>query len=157
MQFEHGRPNKVIDGVGWFFGIPPRIALWNWGVENHNVSPATEQRLQEYIAANELHDVKVRINQYDPGGEWRRLVDNKRVAPGWRYTVGALSTLGYTLFPGRLFGNDGYNPYTDTGDVFSDVPSLPMHAAGYAKDVHTRTYPGTYAFGQLFPRPQHGA
>ncbi len=151
MQFERGRPNVVIDGVGWVFGIPSRVALWNWEVENHDISVETETQLQHYVAANNLQDVKVRLNQYDPGGEWRRLTENHRVSPGWRYTVGALSTVGYTLLPGRIFGGDSYNPFTNTLNVYSNVPSLGMLEAGYAKDVHHRTYPGTYAVSQFIP------
>ena len=151
MQFERGRPNVVIDGIGWVFGIPSRIALWNWDVENHNISADAEFRLEEYVADNNLHDVKVRLNQYDPGGEWRRLTTNHRVSPGWRYTVGTVSLVGYTLLPGRLFGNDAYNPFTNTIYVYSDVPAIGMVEAGYAKDVHQRSYPGTYAVSQLIP------
>ena len=43
-----------------------------------------------------LVSTKVRINQYDPIGEWRRLGANKEVGAGWRYTVGAFDTLIYT-------------------------------------------------------------
>ena len=152
VQFERGQPNVVVDGVGWVFGIPNRLFLWNWGVDNHRISPGTEQQIRQYVAANDLGDVKVRLNQYDPGGEWQRLARNKRVGAGWRYTLGALTTLGYTVFPGRLFGPaDYYNPYTNTVNVYSDVPALGMQEAAYAKDVIGRDLPGTYAFAQLIP------
>lgn len=151
VQFERGRPNVVVDTVGWVFGIPNRIFLWNWDVQNHDISIETEQQLQQYVAASGLSDVKVRLNQYDPGGEWQRLASNRQVGPGWRYTVGALTTLGYTILPGRLFGPDYYNPFTDTVHVYSDVPALGLQEAAYAKDVARRDLPGTYAFSQLIP------
>ena len=90
----------------------------------------------------------MRVNQYDPGGEWKRLANNDTVAPGWRYTVGALHTLGYILFPGRVFGEDSYNPYTNTVNLYSDIPSLALEQAAYAKDIRHRSYPGTYAVAQ---------
>lgn len=150
-QFERGQPNIVVDSVGWVFGIPNRILLWNWDVENHDISAETERQLQQYVATNGLNDVKVRLNQYDPGGEWQRLARNKRVGAGWRYTVGAVSTLGYTVFPGRLFGRDNYNPFTNTVNVYSDVPALGIKETAYAADVTGRDLPGTYAFSQLLP------
>ncbi len=148
-QIEHGRPHKFIDGVGWVFGIPEKIALWDRRASNHDVSPETEQKLAEYIAANGMESTKVRINQYDPGGEWRRLVDNKSVGAGWRYTFGALRTLGYTILPGRVFSGfvsgDSYNPYTDSIYVYSDIPAVAVEQGAQAKNVHWREHPGTYA------------
>ncbi|MEZ6144670.1 MAG: hypothetical protein R3B91_04395 [Planctomycetaceae bacterium] len=151
MQFERGRPNVVIDGIGWVFGIPSRIALWNWDVENHNISADTEFRLEEYVADNNLHDVKVRLNQYDPGGEWRRLTTNHRVSPGWRYTVGTVSLVGYTLLPGRLFGNDAYNPFTKIRSTSTLMFSDRYGGSRLRQDVRQRSYPGTYAVSQLIP------
>ena len=43
---------------------------------------------------------------------------------GSRLSLGALNWLGYTLFPGRVFGGDKYDPYTNTLQLHSDVPAL---------------------------------
>lgn len=124
------------------------------------MSAETEQRLAQYLDANSLVNTKVRINQYDPIGEWRRLGTNKEVGAGWRYTVGAFDTLVYTVVPGRLFGSDRYNPYTDSVYIYSDIPCLAQEQASYAKLVHARTYRGTYAalsslpVVQLWPEKQ---
>jgi hypothetical protein len=144
-QFEHGQPHKVIDAVGWVFGIPEKIVLWDRRAANHAVSPATEESVAQYLGANGMESTKVRINQYDPLGEWQRLGSNQRVGAGWRYTLGAFDTLGYTLFPGRLFGSDGYNPYTDSVYIYSDIPCLGQEQASVAKLVHEQPHPGTYA------------
>jgi hypothetical protein len=144
-QVERGQPRKFVDGVGWVLGIPEKVLLWDRRAENHHVSAETEQSVVEYMAANGMESTKVRINQYAPGDEWRRLAANKSVGAGWRYTFGALRTLGYTVFPGRLIGNDGYNPYTDTVSIYSDIPALAMEQAGHAKIVRGQAQPGTYA------------
>lgn len=148
-QFEHGKPNKVVDGAGWVFGIPAKIGLWDRRAENHKVSQETETELAEYMAIHGMESTKVRVNQYDPGGEWRRLAANKQVGAGWRYTVGALSTLGYTVLPGRVFsglvGGDRYNPYTDSIYVYSDIPAVAIEQAAHARNVQARDLPGTYA------------
>jgi hypothetical protein len=144
-QVERGRPNRFVDGVGWVWGIPEKVLLWDRRALNHEVSPHTEQKLVEYMAVNGMQSTKVRVNQYDPGGEWRRLAANKEVGAGWRYTFGAVRTLGYTIFPGRVFGDDNYNPYTDTVSIYSDIPALALEQGGHAKNVKGRPQPGTYA------------
>lgn len=151
VDVEVGTKAPIIDGIGWVFGIPRKILLWDRRADNHNVSWDTIDEVASYVDCRGLHDTKVRVNQYDPGGEWKRLVANKEVGAGWRYTAGALSTLGYTVFPGRIFGHDNYNPYTDTLSIYSDAPPLALAEAAYAKDVSQRNYPGTYATVQHLP------
>jgi hypothetical protein len=145
VEVGEGKPNRFIDGVGWFVGIPSKILLWNCRANNHHVTPATTAAVVEYLDRNELDDVCVRVNQYAPGGEWRRLCANRQVGAGWRYTVGTLSLVGYTILPGRVFGGDRYNPYTNSVYLYSDVPALGLQASAYAKDVHSRKHPGSYS------------
>jgi hypothetical protein len=144
-QFEYGQPHKVIDSLGWVFGIPKKIILWDRRAVNHRVTAETEENLSQYLGANGMASTKIRINEYDPVGEWRRLGANKEVGAGWRYTVGAFDMLGYTLLPGRLLGVDEYNPYTDSVYIYSDIPCLAEEQAAYAKLVHQHQHPGTYA------------
>ena len=142
---ERGQPRPLIDAFGWFWGIPPKIILWNRRAENHNISPETEQWLVDYMVENDLYDVKARLNQYRPLDDWRRLVRNESVAWPWRYTFGVVAVAGETIFPGRLFGGDHYNPYTATIHLYSDIPAVALHEAAHAKDFSNRKYPGTYA------------
>ena len=65
-QIERGKPRPVLDGMGWVFGIPSKIILWNHRVENHNVSADTEASIRRYLDVNDLDHVKVRNNQYAP-------------------------------------------------------------------------------------------
>lgn len=144
-QIQRGQRRKIIDATGWVIGIPNKIMLWNRRVDNHNIGPRTEQVISEYLAMNGLDTTRVRINQYAPRDDWRRLVRNKRVAAPWRYTFGAFATLYDTVLPGRLIGGDHYNPYTDTIHLYSDVPAIALHEAAHAKDFARRKYKGTYA------------
>ena len=145
LQFERGQARPIIDGFGWIVGIPSKLMFWNRKVENHSISPETEMIMGEYLQANGLHDIKVRLNQYRPGGDWRRLTRNTSVAWPWRYTFGAISVLGETILPGRLFGGEHYNPYTGTIHLYSDLPSIALHEAAHSKDFSNRQYPGNYA------------
>jgi hypothetical protein len=151
VQIERGQPRKVIDGIGWLIGIPFKILFWDRRVENHRISPETETAMQEYLAANDLQHVKVRLNQYHPRDDWHRLTQNKSVGWGWRYTLGTLSVLGETLLPGRIFGGDHFNPFTNTVHLYSDVPAIAWHEAAHAKDFARRQYPGTYAAVYVLP------
>lgn len=140
-----GVPNKTLDRIGWVVGFPSRIFPLHAGVNNHQVSDETRNKVTHYLRENDLTDVRVRINHYDPKDEWRRTVANHRIAPGWRYTSGLLSYLHYTLLPGRIIGGDWYNPYSNSLYINSDVQALVLHEAAYAKDVHSRRLPGTYS------------
>jgi len=155
-QIERGRSASFLDGLGHYvLSLPTKLLLWNWDVDNHEISPQTEARLAQYLADNDLHQVKVRLNEYAPGGEWRRLVLNRAVNGFWRYTVGVLTVSLYTILPGRafagLFGGDDYNPYTNTISLYSDHPAIALHEAGHAKDFAQRKYPGTYGALRILP------
>jgi hypothetical protein len=150
-QFERGQKRPIVDGFGWLWGIPSKITLWDRRMENHSISNETEMVMAQYLQANDLTDVKVRLNQYRPGDDWRRLVKNKSVAWPWRYTFGTVATLGETIVPGRLFGGDHFNPYTATIHLYSDVPAIALHEAAHAKDFSNRKYPGTYAAAYALP------
>ena len=64
------------------------------------------------------------------------------------YSLGTF--IGATLFPGRVFGGDKYDPYTNTLQLHSDAPALAL-AAAFAKDVHSRNHPGGYCFVSGLP------
>ena len=149
--FERGRKNMVLDGAGWVAGIPSKLLLWNTKVDSHSVSPETEAQLRAYLAANGLHDVKVRINQYDPVGEWKRLAQNKAVHPGWKYTVGAFAVTKYTMLPGRLFGNDEFNPFTNSISLYSDRPSIALREGAHARGAIDSRYRGLYSASMYLP------
>ncbi|MEI8020763.1 MAG: hypothetical protein WCH39_21345 [Schlesneria sp.] len=148
--FDYGQPQKTLDNIAWFTGIWSRILSLNSHVNNHDLTDETRAKLTAYLEENDLTDVLVRVNQYDPKGEWRRLRENRRVAAGWRYSAGLVSIAHYTLLPGRVFGGDTYNPFTNSLYINSDVSAVVLHEAAYAKDIHSQSHPGTYAvFNEL--------
>lgn len=141
----------LVDAVGWVIGIPGKILLWNRKVENHSISAETEIELAQYLNDNQLDEVKVRLNQYNPIDDWRRLRRNTSVAWPLRYSLGTLSVCAETIIPGRVFGGDHYNPFTGTIHLYSDLPVIALHEAAHAKDFARRTYPGAYAAIYLVP------
>ncbi len=152
-QVSISEPNKVLDAADWYWpgSLFAKLILWNRDVDSHQFSKETEDALKVYLAANHLTDVKVRINSCNVPGELRRTIRNKSVAPGWRYTFGMLAWLQYTIMPGRFFGGDNYNPYSNTINLYSDSPAIALHEAGHAKDFARRKYKGTYAFAYMLP------
>lgn len=148
---QRGKERPVIDAIGWVLGIPGKVILWNRHIDSHHIDLDTELAMREYLAVNELDTVRVRLNQYRPGEDWSRLRKNTSVAAPWRYTIGAISVLGETIIPGRLFGGDHYNPFTDTIHLYSNVPAVALHEGAHAKDFARRKYKGSYAFAYLLP------
>ena len=151
LQIQRGKPRKIVDTVGWVIGIPDKILLWNRRIDNHSIGDRTESLVEQYLVDNGLETTRVRLNQYAPLDDWKRLVRNKRVGAPIRYTFGTLTTAGETLFPGRIFGGDHYNPFTDTIHLYSDVPAIALHEAGHAKDFARRKWKGTYALAYGVP------
>ena len=150
-QIERGRPNVVVDSLGWIWGIGAKLTLFDRRVENHRIDAHTEAEISAYLQENELSTVKVRLNQYRPLDDWGRLQANKSVGAGWRYTFGVVSVLGETVFPGRVFGRDHFNPYTNTIHLYSNVPAIALHEGGHSKDYARRKWKGTYAAIYLLP------
>ncbi|MEO0531849.1 MAG: hypothetical protein AAF266_14935, partial [Planctomycetota bacterium] len=136
---------------GWVIGVPSKLMLLDPRADNHDVSAATVSEATDFLAEKEVDGVMVRVNQYDPLGEWRRLATNDRIGLPWRATLGTLYTLGYSVLPGRLIGGDWYNPFTDTVHVYSDVPALAMEQAAQAYDSHQKSHPGLYSAVGLLP------
>ncbi len=153
-QVDRGRPVTIVDGLGHYVvSLPSKLILLNWEVDNHRISSDTESVLTGYLAANQLTGVKIRLNQYAPGGEWQRLFKNSEMPGFFKYTVGIVSTSLYTVLPGRFFGGDNYNPYTNTINLYSDLPAIALHEAAHAKDYSARSrgFRGWYALMRLLP------
>lgn len=151
-QIEVGRKNLIVDTVGNITGIPAKIILGSSKVENHNISEETLETIKSYVQKNkeDVKSTKIRINQFAPVGEFKRLVSNKKMKWWWRATLGVPTTL-FSL-TGRLFGGDHYNPYTDTVNIYSDLPSVALHEAGHAADFTEQSKDGrggVYAAGRI--------
>ena len=145
VSVEYGQPNATLDRIGNILGAPAKFLALNSKIDNHQVSEQTVAKLTDYLEKNDITDVHVSVNDYSPKEQWKRLRENKRISPGWKYTAGTLSWMGYTIRPGRLFGGTKYNPFTNTLYVNSDVPAVLLVEAAYAKDIHSQRLPGTYA------------
>lgn len=145
VQVQRGQPRPIIDAAGRVLGLPNRIAIGKAGVDNHQITQATEMAVVNYLEQNSLGSVLVRSNQYSPFGELSRMISNDRIRPIWKTTFGTYNLLKYTLLPGRLTGGDWYNPYSNSLHIYSDEPTLAISRAAYAQDLRTRVNPGAYA------------
>ncbi len=152
-QIERGRPNRVLDKSDWVWpgSWLGKLVLWDRRVDNHQIGEETEEMMRRYLAHNDLEHVKVRLNMYAPRDEFRRTVRNRSVGVGWRYTVGMIAWLQYTILPGRILGGDNYNPYSNTINLYSDIPAIAVHEGGHAKDFADRRWKGTYGGVYVIP------
>lgn len=144
-----GEPHPTLDKMAKCIDAPARV----FGVEkpSRELSPETAELLSEYLQKNELDELRIEIGVYDPAGQWRRLHHNNRISPVWRYTAGALSVVGYTLFPGRVWGINKYNPYTDSLQIHSNKPMDLLQESAVAKSIRSQRWPGPYAVFTSLP------
>ncbi|TGK21987.1 hypothetical protein EHO61_01770 [Leptospira fluminis] len=159
-QFEEGRPVDFLDSLGNIFGVLSKIVIGDKRMSNHRISEETKRFLKEYIRDNNLKDVKVRFNQYSPGGDFMRLWRSKNVNPLLKWTFGLLTWVLELAFPERLLANcgipyicggDHYNPYTNTIHIYSDLPAAAVHEGGHAKDFSLRKFRSWYTASYMIP------
>ncbi|PJZ55791.1 hypothetical protein [Leptospira barantonii] len=154
-QFEEGEPYWFLDFMGNVFGVLSKLILWNRKMSNHRFSEETKNYLKDYIRENNLKDVKVRFNQYAPIDDLVQLWRSDAVHPILKYTVGILNWISGVILPGRLFAGlltgDHYNPYSNTINLYSDLPSVVLHEGGHSKDFALRKYKSFYSLGYSFP------
>lgn len=151
---KEGKKIVVLDWLGNIFGFLPKLILWNWKVNRHNINEETEAAIQDYIAKNttELGNVDVQLNRYAPQDAWRRLFSNKGVKWPYRVFLGSFTVLIVdTLLVNRIFGFDYYNPFTHTVNLYTDLPTVALHELGHAKDFGERRHRGSYALLRLIP------
>jgi hypothetical protein len=102
------------------------------------------QTASDYLDSNGLKGVYLDVREYNPREQWNRLLNNDRVSPFWKYTGGTLYHIGYCVLPGRAFGLDSYNGFTNTLSVNSLSPPRALFHAGYVKKLYDQRYPGSY-------------
>ena len=109
---------------------------------------------QHYLAANGLEDVRIDVDVYSPGEQWRRLVQNEEISPFWKYTGGTLNWLRYTVLPHRVFDRNDYDPFTNTLSLSSAKPLQGLYESAMAKEYLKRRNDlgvGSYAMLQAVP------
>jgi len=140
-----GEPDSKLDALAKVVETPGRILHLSTETPSRELTPETAERLNNYLQRNELDDLHIEIRHHDPAGQWRRLRQNSRISPLWRYTAGAMSLIGYTLFPGRVWGTNCYNPYTDSLSINSNRPLELLQQSAVAKEIRRKRWPGPYA------------
>lgn len=142
---------EFLDLLGNIFLIPSKLLLLSLKIDSHMISHKTEQLILSFIVRHGLYDVKVRLNEFAPLNEMKRIFQPNRMNPIVRIFFGFLSMLFYVLNPGRLFGGDFYNPATKTVHLFSDHAGIALHELGHALDFKSRQYPGLYQCLRFLP------
>ncbi len=152
-EIARGGPSKVLDASDWYwpYSLLSKLLLVEKQVDSHQISEDTVSALVQFCEEHDLGDVKIRVNAYSVGDEWRRTFRNRNIGAFWRYPFGFITWLRYTILPGRFFGGDNYNPYSNTINLYSDVKPIAWHEAGHALDFAQRQYKGTYAFLYYIP------
>lgn len=152
-QFERGMPFLPLDLFGDLISKIIQLLLWTPRYGNHRVSPETEKALAEFLDYYDLHDVKVRINQWAPHKEIWRLITNHKMGIPYR-VVFFPSTLIAAII-GRptsgLLISDFYSPASNSIHIFSDEITIALHEAGHAHDFANQRWKGTYVLARAIP------
>jgi hypothetical protein len=152
-QFERGISVPPLDFFGDMLSKLPQLLFWDLRYGNHRISADTEKTMAEFLRHYQVTDVKVRINQWAPHKEIKRLITNPHVA--WPYKIIFFPSTLITSLLGRPFGglliSDYYDPGSNTIHIFSDHPAIALHEAGHALDFSRKELKGTYALGRVLP------
>ncbi len=150
MVVEYGMPSAKLERMKSVVQFPKRLVPKAWRKEEDEAPEDIIENASDYLRKNQLTDVTVFVDHYDPAGEWKRLCENRRIAPAWRYSLGVLRWTGDALLPGPVFGGSRYNPFTNSLHLNDKSTASALQEAAYAKQVHAHKYPGWYvALGKL--------
>lgn len=144
-----------VDILGNVLAIPGKVFLFDWRFTDHSIPAKAEAVLVQYLndRSQDISHTKIRLNQYAPLKDLKRLFTNHEVAWPYRVFPGLISTLLVdVLLPGRIFPwGDYYNPWTDTIHLYSSHPAIGLHELGHAHDFSQQPYKGTYGLARTFP------
>ena len=146
-----GRSNIIIDFIGNILSLEMKIILLCWRVGNHSIPPDIENSMQAFMHGNDLRQVVVRLNQYEPRAELRQLFKNTNIWLPLRLALGMIWFLFYTFVPGRIFAVDCYCPWTNTVHLYSGHVGIALHELGHAKDYSKQSFPGLYSLLSCIP------
>jgi hypothetical protein len=146
-----GKPIEFLDLLGNILSIPSKALLLSAKIDSHMISSKTEELMLSFIIRHDLYDVRVRLNEFAPMSELKRIFKPNNMNIIIRVFFGFLSVLIYLFNPGRIFGGDFYNPATKTVNLFSDHPGVALHELGHALDFKRRKYPGLYQLFRFIP------
>ena len=139
---DRGEAHPQLDRLRNVVEFPRRVLRFG-RPDTRPTTEEVEQTVVTYLEKNDLTDVAVEVGEYDPSRQWQRLKDNERVGPLWKYSVGSLTVVGYSLLPGRVFGRDTYNPFTDTLSINSRNPPRALFEAARAKALRGEQFVGS--------------
>lgn len=152
-QVERGIQFLPLDFLGDMLSKIPQVLFWNFDYGNHRISVETENSLEAFLKHHELTDVKVRLNQWAPHKEIKRLILNPHIA--WPYKIIFFPSTLITSTLARPFSglliSDYFDPGSNTIHIFSDAVAIALHEAGHALDFSRQEYKGTYGLARILP------
>jgi len=150
-SISQGQRLPFVDTLGRIFSYANKLVFLNTRFEDHEPDPRVVQALHRFVDHHGLDGLHIRLNEYNPLDDLRRLLMNGRVNLLLRLGFGLPTWLATTLSVGRLFGGDHYNPWSDTVHLFSSHMGIALHETGHALDFRRRSLPGLYALTRYIP------
>lgn len=145
IQITTGKPFGRFGGlVRYLNTIPTKLLLWNANMGSGNVSEEIKDKVRAYLHINNLHDVAVSIDEYNPKLIWSRVFSNPNTSLFSKATFGVATGLFYTFSIPKLIGLDVYLPGANAVVLNSNIEAVALHECGHAKDFNERKNPSLY-------------
>lgn len=134
IEVTRGFASEIVELIRFLATLPEKLLLWNRTVGSGELSEDSEQVVRVFLAMHYSTATHVSINEYNPSLICKRVFENSSAPPLFKFTLGILEIIHYTLFPAKLIGGDYYLPIADTIVICSDNLAIALHEAGHAID-----------------------
>lgn len=99
------------------------------------ISLATLDRVESFLAERGVRDITIVVNSYDPAAHWKRLWSNTESGLVRKSTLGVAMWLNQSILPARVLDRNFYDPLTRTLAINTDEPSEILAEAAFAVRV----------------------
>ncbi len=153
IQVSYGFENTFVNQARQMFTGVHKALFWNSLLSSGGISNSTVRRVTAFLQQNNLSNVQVNVNSYDPIGNAKRVFSNPKTGLISKCTFGIASSLIYTAFLNKYFGlfPDYYDFTSNTIHLYSNDPDLALLEGAKAAAYSEGGAPSIYAFKEWCP------
>lgn len=153
IQLSYGFENTFVNQARQMFTVVHKALFWNSLLSSGDISKSTVRRVTTFLQQNNLSDVQVNVNNYDPIGTAKRVFSNPKTGLISKCTFGMASSLIYTAFLSKYLGlfPDHYDFTSNTIHLYSNDPDLALLEGAKAAAYSEGGAPSIYAFKEWCP------
>lgn len=146
IDIQVGSSSVVKYSIRNVLSIHLKLLLWNSQINSGNVSKEIIDKVREYLHDNNLSDVNVYVNQFNPKQLWHRTFSNPKTSLLSKCTIGLADCIMSCIMSG-----DYFNSSSNSVNILSNDLGIALHECGHAKDFSSRKNPSLYAVSRAIP------